>query len=46
MKTENDKKNTEVPPPILGTWKKMYAAVLLNLIFLVIIFYIFTRAFE
>jgi hypothetical protein len=30
-------------PPILGTWRRLYAAVLLTLAVEVILFYIFTR---
>ena len=33
-------------PPILGTWRRLYAAVLINLAVLVALFYAFTRAFE
>jgi hypothetical protein len=36
----------EEPPPIGGTWKTLYAVVLLNLTVLVVLFYIFTRAFR
>jgi hypothetical protein len=30
-------------PPILGTWRRLYAAVLLTLAAEVVLFYIFTR---
>jgi hypothetical protein len=33
-------------PPVGGTWKTLYAVVLLNLTVLVVLFYIFTRAFR
>lgn len=33
-------------PPILGSWKNLYAAVLLALAVEVALFYWFTRAFE
>jgi hypothetical protein len=37
---------TEEPPPFGGSWKALYAAVLLNLAALVALFYLFTRAFR
>ena len=33
-------------PPPLGTWGRMYALVLGNLAFWILVFYAFTRAFE
>ncbi len=33
------------PPPFLGTWKRVYAAVLVYLAVLIGVFYLFTRAF-
>ena len=36
----------EEPQPILGSWRRLYAAVLLNLAVLVALFYLFTRAFS
>jgi hypothetical protein len=33
------------PPPILGSWRNLYAAVLLALAAEVVLFYVFTRAF-
>jgi hypothetical protein len=38
--------NGEDPPPIGGTWRVLYAAVLLNLVFLILLFYAFTKAFS
>jgi hypothetical protein len=35
----------EAPPPIGGTWTRLYAAVLITLAVLVALFYAFTRAF-
>ena len=35
---------TEEPPPVGGSWKTLYAVVLLNLAALVVLFYLFTRA--
>lgn len=34
------------PPPIGKTWRRLYAAVLINLAVLILIFYAFTKAFE
>ncbi|HKG12958.1 MAG TPA: hypothetical protein VKB12_06450 [Pyrinomonadaceae bacterium] len=36
----------EEPPPFGGSWKNLYAAVLINLAVLVALFYLFTRAFR
>jgi hypothetical protein len=33
------------PPPFLGSWPRVYAAVLVYLALLISIFYAFTRAF-
>lgn len=41
-----DQNLNDPPPPILGGWKKLYAFVFMNLVILVILFYIFTRVFE
>ena len=38
--------SAEEPPPFGGAWKKLYAAVLVNLAALVALFYLFTRAFR
>jgi len=35
----------EEPPPLLGTWRRLYAAVLGWLLFLIVIFYLFARRF-
>lgn len=35
----------EEPPPILGTWRRLYAAVLFVLALDVTLFYLFTRVF-
>ena len=53
-KTTNDESNAvgrlpydaEEPPPVGGSWKNLYAAVLVNLAALVALFYLFTRAFR
>ena len=39
----NDK---DGPPPVGGGWRTLYAVVLLNLAVLVLLFYLFTRAFR
>ena len=33
----------EEPPPILGTWNRLYAAVAIYLIAVIVLFYIFER---
>jgi len=33
-------------PPIFKSWKRLYAFVLMQLTVLIILFYIFTKAFE
>jgi hypothetical protein len=37
---------TDEAPPLGGSWAALYAAVLLNLCVLVVLFYLFTRAFR
>ena len=41
----DSKRAAEGPPPVGGSWRVLYAAVLLNLAVLVLLFYLFTRAF-
>jgi hypothetical protein len=36
---------TDEPPPFLGTWRRVYTAVLVYLACLICLFYAFTRAF-
>jgi hypothetical protein len=36
----------EEPPPLGGSWRVLYAAVVLNLALLILLFYAFTRAFS
>ena len=46
--TEDPKANHEEPdepPPILGTWNRIYVLVLIYLVLLIIVFYIFGAAF-
>ncbi len=33
-------------PPILKSWNRLYALVFFNLVFLILIFYAFTRIFD
>ncbi len=37
--------NPEEPPPILKSWRRLYAAVIGWLVFLIVIFYLFTKRF-
>lgn len=39
-------KKTEDNPPILGSWNKLYAMVILSLTTIILLFYFFTKAFE
>ncbi|HEX8283817.1 MAG TPA: hypothetical protein VF588_10705 [Pyrinomonadaceae bacterium] len=39
-------RDEEAPPPVGGSWRNLYAAVLLNLAALIVLFYLFTRAFR
>ncbi|WP_187270173.1 hypothetical protein [Pontibacter qinzhouensis] len=42
--TEEEKKQYEADrPPILGSWKRIYALVLGNLVATILIFYLITR---
>jgi hypothetical protein len=43
---ETSKNNSNDSPPIFKTWGRLYALVFFNLVFLVILFYFFTKAFE
>jgi hypothetical protein len=43
IKTEDEK---DPPPPISGSWKKLYSLVIMHLAVLVALFYLFTKAFE
>jgi hypothetical protein len=33
-------------PPFLGSWRRVYAAVLIYLVFVILLAYLFTRAFR
>lgn len=43
---EPDRGAPAEPPPFLGSWRRLYAIVLVNLVVLILLFYVFTRAFE
>jgi hypothetical protein len=34
------------PPPFLGTWKRVYALVVIYLACVITLFYLFTKSFE
>lgn len=34
------------PPPFLGTWRRVYAGVLIYLALIILAFYLFTRAYR
>ena len=38
--------SSEEAPPILSSWNSLYALVLLNLVILIVLFYLFTRTFR
>ncbi|MBN2413102.1 hypothetical protein JXQ31_15555 [candidate division KSB1 bacterium] len=42
----NNFDTTEERPPVLSSWNKLYAVVLFNLVFLIVIFYLFTKIFS
>jgi hypothetical protein len=41
-----DEYSTHELPPFFTTWKQMYAAVIANLLFLILLFYWITRYFS
>lgn len=41
----NDERGAEEPPPFGGSWRVLYALVLAWLAVLIVVFYVFTRAF-
>jgi hypothetical protein len=43
---KNDNPEIDEPPPILSSWKQIYGIVFLNLVLLIILFYIFTEVFS
>jgi hypothetical protein len=48
METERieDEEKDQEKPPILSSWKRLYTVVLLNLALLILLFYLFTKAFD
>ena len=38
--------SSEEPPPLLGSWRNLYAAVVGNLALLVLLFWLLTRAYS
>jgi len=36
----------EEKPPVLSSWNKLYAVVFFNLVFLIVLFYLFTKIFS
>jgi hypothetical protein len=48
MQTEaNDiVREDEGKPPLVSSWRRLYALVLVNLVVLIAVFYAFTKAFE
>lgn len=41
-----EEKIIEEKPPVLSSWNQLYAIVLINLVVLIVLFYIFTKAFS
>jgi hypothetical protein len=41
-----DRPTDEEAPPLLGSWRRAYAAVLLHLAFWILVFYLFTVRFD
>ncbi len=37
---------SESPPPVLGSWQRLYMFVIAELAILILLFYLFTKAFE
>jgi hypothetical protein len=46
MTRPDGESNDEEPPPIGGSWRVLYAAVVINLALLILLFYAFTKAFS
>lgn len=44
--TNDGRQAADEPPPFGGSWARLYAIVLVNLVVLTALFYIFTKAFE
>ena len=43
---ENERPVIDEPPPVLGTWLRVYAFVVGYLVVLIFLFYAFTKRFE
>ncbi len=39
-------RDEEEPPPVLGTWRRLYTAIALYLLLLIVLFYLFTVTFN
>ena len=46
METGKTSREIEEKPPIMKSWNRLYAVVILNLLFCLTIFYIIRRIFE
>ena len=46
IEPKEKKKVEQEKPPLLSSWKQLYALVLLNLAVLIVLFYLFTKAFD
>lgn len=46
MRPDNPEHSNDEPPPILGSWARLYSVVIGALAVEVLIFYLFTRAFS
>jgi len=48
MQTEEHdiQRTDEGKPPLVSSWSRLYALVLVNLVVLIAVFYAFTKAFE
>jgi hypothetical protein len=42
----SDPRDPEEPPPILGTWRRVYTAVIAWILLLITLFYWFTKAWN
>jgi len=46
MRQPPETSQPEEPPPLLGTWRRMYTAVLIYLAALILLFWLLTRTFS
>jgi hypothetical protein len=46
MKKIKNKEIDQEKPPILSSWNRLYTLVLLNLALLIVLFFLFTKAFD